>query len=76
MAASKGNRPELWEKLLESLDEKLQLGLLDHLKRANSYHFEEEELFIEPGSDADEEDLTRDATFQQLQVLAQDALKL
>ncbi len=71
---AKGNQPELWEKLLQSLDEKLQLALLEHLRRANSYHFEHEELFIEPGSDEDEEYLKRDATFQQLQFLAHDAV--
>ena len=29
----KGNNPELWDKLLAFLDDKLQLGLLDNLKK-------------------------------------------
>lgn len=70
---AKGNNPELWSKLLAALDEKLQLGLLDHMQRVSSYHFEEELLIIEPGSKEDAEYLSRDATRQQLELLAQDA---
>lgn len=74
--ANKGNRPEAWEKLLETLDEKLQLGLLDRLKNAISYHFEADVLYIEPGDDDDAEYLSRDAVFQQLQLFAQDVTKV
>lgn len=74
MNSSKGNNPELWEKLLNDLDEKLQLGLLDHLRRASSYHFEEDVLYIEPGSPESEKYLTKHAVLQQLQLLAQDAV--
>lgn len=31
-SSSKGNRPELWAKFLDHLDEKLQLGLLEDRK--------------------------------------------
>jgi len=75
-SSQKGNRPELWERLLEVLDEKLQLGLLDHLRRVHSYHFEDDNLYIVPGSTLDEEYLRRDATFHQLQIFAQDIVKV
>ena len=73
---AKGNEPERWEKLLAVLDEKLQLGLLDYLRRVAAYHFEEDILYIEPGSKADEEYFKREAAFQQLNLLAQDAVKV
>jgi len=75
-SSGKGNNPERWEKLLEVLDEKLQLGLLKPLQRVNSYHFENEVLFIEPGSDEDFAYLSKPAFFQQLEILAKDALKI
>jgi len=75
-STKKGNNPELWDKLLSHLDDKLQFGLLDHLRRVTSYHFEEEILYIEPGSDEDTEYLTKDPVLQQLQLMAQDALKV
>ena len=70
---TKGNNPLLWDKLLVELDEKLQLGLLDKLRRIEAYHFEGDTLIIEPSSAEDEEYLTRSATIQQLAVYAQDA---
>jgi len=75
-STKKGNNPELWDKLLEHLDQKLQFGLLDHLRRVASYHFEEEILYIEPGSNEDTEYLSKDTVLQQLQLLTQDALKV
>jgi hypothetical protein len=68
-----GNNPVQWSKLLELLDEKLQLGLLDKLRRITAYHFEAETLIIEPGSSDDEGYLQKPATKQQLAVFAQDA---
>ena len=58
-SSTKGNNPERWEKLLDELDEKLQLGLLEHLKRVTSYHFEEDILYLQAGSDADYEYLSK-----------------
>ncbi len=75
-SAIKGNRPEAWDKFLSELDEKLQLGLLDRLERINSYHFEENVLYIEAGNTPDYDYLTKDTFFQQLQLLAQDAIKV
>jgi len=75
-SAAKGNDPERWEKLLTLLDEKLQLGLLDYLNRVNSYHFEADTLFIEPGSEADTTYLKRDPVLRQLELFAQDATKV
>jgi hypothetical protein len=74
--AAKGNKPELWDKLLALLDDKLQLGLLDHLKRATSYHFEADTLFVEPGTPEDCKYLSKDAVLQQLHIFAQDACKV
>ena len=48
--AAKGNNPVLWDKFLADLDEKLQLGLLDRMRRVQAYHFESDTLFLEPGS--------------------------
>ncbi len=75
MADSKarGNNPDLWDKLLFDLDEKLQLGLLDRLRRVAAYHFESETLFLDPATPEDAAYLTKGATFQQLELLAQDS---
>ena len=67
-SSSKGNRPELWESFLNALDDKLQLGLLGHMQKVRSYHFEEDILYIEAGSEADYEYLKEDSHFQQLQI--------
>ena len=72
-SAKKGNNPKKWEALLSFLDEKLQLGLLDHLKRVNSYHFEDSLLIIEPGSEKDQEYLSRSTVLQHLEILANEA---
>lgn len=73
-SSAKGNKPELWQKFLDALDEKLQLGLLDQLKKIASYHFEEDILYIQPGSAEQEEYLKKDPVFHQLELLAQDAI--
>ena len=72
----KGNSPERWNKLLEALDEKLQLNLLDHLRKVAGYHFEEDILYIEPTTSEEEDFFKRDAVFQQLQLFAQDVIKV
>jgi hypothetical protein len=72
-AANKGNNPVLWSKLIEHLDERLQLGLLDKVKKATHYHFEEDTLIVEVGTVQDEQYLTKDVVFQQFTLLAQDA---
>jgi len=70
---ARGNCPELWERLLGELDEKLQLGLLDRLRRVAAYHFETEILFIDPSSPEDCAYLNKGPTLQQLELFAQDA---
>ena len=75
-SSSKGNRPELWEKFLEHLDDKLQLGLLDQMRRVSSYHFESDILYIQPSSESDYDYLREGNHFQQLEILAQAALKI
>ena len=75
-SATRGNNPERWNKLLESLDEKLQLGILDHLRKIKAYHFEEEVLYVEPSTPEGEAYLSKDSVVQQLQLLAHDAVKV
>ena len=72
----KGNNPDRWNKLLQALDEKLQLNLLDHLRKVPVYHFEEDILFIEPASREEEDFFKKDAVFQQLQLFAQDVIRV
>jgi hypothetical protein len=74
MSGAKGNNPESWGKLLDLVDEKLQLGLLDKLRRVTSYHIEDRILFIEAGSPEDHKYLTKAGNVQQLALLAQDAI--
>ncbi len=74
--ADKGNDAQRWTKLLEGLDDKLQLGLLDKLNKIKAYHFEEDNLFIEPGSPEDLEYLKKDSVLQQLELLAQDIIRI
>jgi hypothetical protein len=70
LSATKGNSPEKWGKLLTELDEKLQLGLLDRLRRVASYHYEGATLYIEPGSTDDLNYLQKDSVKQQLTIFA------
>ena len=70
---ARGNCPELWNKLLADLDEKLQLGLLNRLRRVAAYHFETDILFIDPASAEDADYLVKGPTLQQLNIFAQDA---
>ncbi len=73
---AKGNNPELWDKLLAVLDDKLQLGLLEHMRRVTTYHFEDDILFLEPGTPEDSNYLSKETVFHHLQLLAQDAVKI
>lgn len=75
-SSAKGNNPELWQKLLDDLDEKLQFGLLEKLQRISSYHFEGETLFIEPSTTEDGTYLSKAGAMAQLQVFAQAATKV
>ncbi len=73
-AAFHGNNPDAWKKFLDTLDDRLQFGLLSYLKNATAYHFEEKILYIEFVNQSDIDYLSRDAVKQQLQVLAQSIL--
>ena len=72
VSSHKGNRPELWNKLLGILDEKLQFGLLDKLKRTASYHFENNILQIEPSNKDDYLYLVKPPVIQTLKLFVQD----
>jgi hypothetical protein len=74
-SCKKGNNPEAWNKLLELLDDKLQLGLLDHLKRVASYHIEDKTLTIQPETQKDHDYLNKNSVAQQLVVFAGEACK-
>ena len=73
-AASNGNNPKAWEKFLETLDDRLQFGLLTQIKNAISYHFEEATLYLEFENQSAIDYLSKDAMNQQLQILAKDIL--
>ena len=73
-STQKGNDPERWEKLLATLDAKLQLGLLEHVRRVQSYHFEADVLHLEPVNAQEAEYLKKSAVKYQLEILAQDAI--
>ena len=71
-----GNNPERWEKLLNLLDERLQLGLLDRLKKVSTYHFEEDLLIIEPASKEEYEYFAREGIRQQVELFAREACRI
>lgn len=73
-AASRGNNPKAWQTFLDTLDERLQFGLLSRIKNSSSYHFEESTLYIEFTQQQDIDYLSKDAMKQQLQILAKDIL--
>lgn len=59
---------------MDSLDEKLQFGLLDHVRKVASYHFEERTLYLEPASAEEASYLNRSPILQQIQLIAQDII--
>jgi hypothetical protein len=69
----KGNDSARYAKLLTSLDEKLQLGLLTPLRRVSSYFFEGSTLFLNPATTTDREYLAKESVQRQLAVYANDA---
>ncbi len=75
-SVAQGNDPSRWAKILHALDDKLQLGLLERLRGAISYHFEADVLYIEPGSDTDLQYLSKETVLQQLQIIAGDSAKV
>jgi len=72
----KGNNPERWNKLQDALDEKLQLNLLGHLRKVTTYHFEDDTLYLEAATKEEEGFLRKDAVFHQLELFAQDVMKV
>jgi hypothetical protein len=62
-----------WDKLLTILDDRLQLGLLDRLKRVKEYHVEGNTLVILPGNQEDATYLAKDTVKQQLSLFVEDA---
>ena len=71
-----GNNPERWQRLLAALDEKLQLGLLEHLRRVSSYHFEGDLLYLIPCNKAESEYFQKNSVKIQLELLAKDAVQI
>lgn len=72
----KGNDPARWQKFLDALDDKLQLGLLDQMHKIKTYHFEGDLLYLEPLGEEEATYLTKQTVFHQLELLAQDAIKI
>lgn len=71
-SAKKGNNPEGWQKLLTLLDDRLQLGMMNHLERVASYHLEDNLLTIQPGDQLDFEYLSKDSVKLQLGIFAEE----
>lgn len=71
---STNKESQLWQALLHALDEKLQLGLLDHLKRSDSYAIEGDTLLITPANEKDEQYLRKEETINHLLLIAEDAI--
>lgn len=71
---SRGNNPEAFEKLLKTLDDKLQLGLLNYVRGVSSYHIEEDVLYLESDDEQTLDYLSKEPVRQQLELLAQDAI--
>lgn len=69
-SSKKGNNPELWDKLLQDLDERLQFGLLEPLRKIHSYHFEGNALFVEVTLQQDFNYLNKQHVLQQFRLLA------
>lgn len=72
-SAAQGNAPERWQALLSLLDEKLQFGLLEHLRKVKVYHFEGDVLYLETASEEAAKTLSSHHVFQQLEIMAQDS---
>lgn len=70
------NNNLLWEKLLLVLDDKLQFGLLERLRRASEFRFEGGTLIIAPGSKEDFSYLSKDTVHQQLSLFAEQATRV
>ena len=75
-SGKRGNDAKAWNTLLKVLDERLHLWLLDHLKKATSYHFEEEILTIQPASMESLEYMTQPAVLKQLELFAEEVLSI
>jgi hypothetical protein len=71
-----GNDSPRWNTLLTELDKKFQLGLLEKLRSAKSFHFEGNSLHIECHSKSDLDYLSKPAVKTQLAVFAGDAIKV
>lgn len=69
-SSKKGNNPELWDKFLQDLDERLQFGLLEPLRKIHSYHFEGDALFVEVSLLQDFNYLNKQHVLQQFRLLA------
>ncbi len=72
----KGNDSERWNKLLQVLDDKLQFGLLENLRSSVGYQFDGNTLTVECDEASVREYLTRSSVLHQLELLAQDAIKV
>jgi hypothetical protein len=68
---TKGNDPQRWERLLEFLDDKLQFGVLDNLRKVSTYHFEDKVLYLEVENPEVERYFSKEPFLQQLTILCQ-----
>jgi hypothetical protein len=75
-SAGADNNSKLWEKLIAVLDDKLQFGLLERVRRAAQYKFEGDTLIIAPGSKEDSAYLRKESVHQQLSLFAEQSTKV
>ena len=71
-----GNDDIRWQKLLETLDAKFQLGLLEKLRNVASYHLDGATLFIEFHNSSDREYFQKASVQTQLAIFASDAINV
>ncbi len=70
------NNNQRWQKFLDILDEKLQLGLLNHLRKVQNFSFDNDTLILEIENQIDLNYFKNEAFLQQLKVLAKDAISV
>lgn len=75
-SAGADNNSKMWEKLIAVLDDKLQFGLLERVRRVIQYKFEGDTLIIAPGSKEDGTYLRKDTVLQQLTLFAEQSTKV
>lgn len=75
-SAGSDSDAKMWNKLISCLDDKLQFGLLERVRRVVEYKFEGDTLIVAPGSSEDAAYLRKDSVHQQLTLFAEQSTKV